>query len=98
MTVPTNPQNSISVCHSRPLRARRDASIASTAPTCRSQIAESSRSNPGRANPPPDLPQIIIDDLHTAPSELLGTINKPELPAPTLVIVRQLIRRRLADI
>src|SRR5215468_7649936 len=40
-----------------PLRARRDASIASTAPTCRSQIAESSRSNRGRAIPPPDLPK-----------------------------------------
>src|ERR1700680_1848657 len=26
MSVPTNPQNSISVCQSRPLRARRDAS------------------------------------------------------------------------
>src|SRR6516162_9490303 len=39
MMVPTNPQNSISVCQSRPLRASRDASIANTAPTRPSQIA-----------------------------------------------------------
>jgi branched-chain amino acid transport system substrate-binding protein len=32
-SVPTSPQNSISVCQSRPLRASRDASIANTAPT-----------------------------------------------------------------
>ena len=33
MIVPTNPQNSLNVCQSRPLRASRDASIANTAPT-----------------------------------------------------------------
>jgi transposase len=42
--VPTMPQNSISVCQSRPLRARRDTSMANTAPTRPSQIAASSRS------------------------------------------------------
>src|SRR5215468_7445663 len=57
MTAPTNPQNSISVCHSRPLRARRDASIANTAPTLPAQIAPIKRSKPGRAVPPPDRPR-----------------------------------------
>jgi len=40
------PQNSINVCQSRPLRASRDTSIASTAPTRASQIAASKRSKP----------------------------------------------------
>ena len=57
MMVPTNPQNSISVCQSRPLRAKRDASIASTAPTRPSQIAASRRSKPGRLMPPPERPR-----------------------------------------
>src|SRR5207244_9781899 len=57
MIVPTNPQNSINVCQSRPLRASRDTSIASTAPTRASQIAASKRSKPGRAMPPPERPR-----------------------------------------
>ena len=57
ITVPTKPQNSISVCQSRPLRARRDASMANTAPTRPSQIAASSLSNPGRLTPEPERPR-----------------------------------------
>src|SRR5215471_3332492 len=83
MTVPTSPQNSISVCQSRPLRASRDASIANTAPTRPSQIAASRRSKPGRLMPPPELP---------------GTIGEPVLTAAALQIVHELIGRRLADV
>src|SRR5712691_8035979 len=97
MTVPTSPQNSINVCQSRPLRASRDASIANTAPTRPSQIAASRRSKPGRLMPPP-APQIIVDDLYRCPTELPGTIGQPILPAPALVIVHELIGRRLTDI
>jgi hypothetical protein len=57
MMVPTNPQNSIRVCQSRPLRARREASIANTAPARPSQIAASMRSKPGRLTPPPERPR-----------------------------------------
>src|SRR6516162_7802631 len=57
MTVPTSPQNSISVCQSRPLRASREASIANTAPTRPSQIADSKRSKPGRLILPPEPPR-----------------------------------------
>jgi CheY-like chemotaxis protein len=50
-------QNSSNVCQSRPLRARRDASIQNTAPTCPSHNTASSRSKPGRCTPPPERPR-----------------------------------------
>ena len=37
--------------------------------------------------------QIVIDDLDTDPSELLGSLGKCVLPSPAFVIVRQLIWR-----
>ncbi len=43
-------------CQSRPLRARREAPMAKTAPARPSQIAASSRPKPGRAMPPADRP------------------------------------------
>src|SRR6478672_5078008 len=42
--------------------------------------------------------QIIVDDLYRCPTELPGTIGEPILPAPALVIVHELIGRRLTDI
>jgi hypothetical protein len=42
--------------------------------------------------------QIIVDDLDCGPAELTGAIGKPVLPASALVIVRQLIGRRLSDV
>jgi len=57
INVPTRPQNSSSVCQSRPLRARREASIDTTAPTRPSQIAARSFSNPGRETPEPERPR-----------------------------------------
>src|SRR5450631_76469 len=92
MTVPTNPQNSISVCQSRPLRASREASIANTAPTRPSQIAVSSRSKSGRLMPP-------LDDLDRGPAELPGTmIGESVLTAAARRVVRDLIGRRLTDV
>ena len=52
-----SPQNSSSVCQSRPLRARREASIEITTPTRPSQIAARSFSNPGRLTPEPERPR-----------------------------------------
>lgn len=46
-----------SVCQSRPLRASREASIETTAPTRPSQMAASSFSKPGRAIPEPERPR-----------------------------------------
>jgi Resolvase, N terminal domain len=45
------------VCQPRPLRAKRDASIASTAPALPLSIATSRRSKPFRALPPPERPR-----------------------------------------
>jgi len=88
--VPTNPRNSISVCQSRPLRANRDASFASTvhAPfaDCRQQAVEA-----GMRDAATRATEIIGDDLDLAPSELLGAIDEPILSVPTLLIARQLI-------
>src|SRR5271157_4321651 len=95
---PTNPQNSIRVCQSRPLRARREASIAKTAPTRRSQIAANSRSKPGRATPPPDRPRSSSMISDGRPAKLPGAIGKPVLPALALEVVHELIRGRLTDI
>ena len=52
MIVPTSPQNSIRVCQSRPLRASREASRHSTAPTSPAQTVATSLSKPGRATLP----------------------------------------------
>src|SRR6478609_2066296 len=54
---PTTLQNSSNVCQSRPLRARRDASMLSTAPTSPSHSKPSNRSKPGRSVPEPERPR-----------------------------------------
>src|SRR5260370_20770805 len=46
----------------------------------------------------PRATQIIVDDLYRCPTELPGSIGEPILPAPALVIVHELIGRRLTDI
>src|ERR1700730_10379292 len=98
MMVPTNPQNSISVCQSRPLRARREASIASTAPTRPSQIVANRRSKPGRAIPPPERPRSSSMTSTVVQPSCLAAIGEPVLAAPALMIVCQLIGRRLTDV
>ena len=50
-------QNSSSVCHSRFVRASRDASMLKTAPTCLSHTAANRRSKPGRWIPDPEIPR-----------------------------------------
>lgn len=72
MRLPTRAQNSSSVCQSRPLRAKREASIETTAPTTPRQIAASSRSNPGRATPEADTPKS---------SSMTTTSAQPRAPA-----------------
>ena len=42
--------------------------------------------------------EIVVDDLDRAPAELPGAIGEPVLPTPALVIVRELIGRRLPDV
>src|SRR5207245_9232005 len=98
MIVPTNPQNSINVCQSRPLRASREASIANTAPTRPSQIAASKRSKPGRAMPPPERPRSSSTTLDGGPAELLGAIGEPVLAVPALLVAHELVGRRPADV
>src|SRR6188472_3603624 len=98
MRVPTNPQNSINVCQSWPLRANRDASIARSAHTRASQIAASKRSKPGPSSSAPGAAKIIVDDLDCGPAELTSAIGKTILPAPALLILRQLIGSRLSDV
>src|SRR5260221_8910459 len=42
--------------------------------------------------------KIIVDDLDRGPAELTGAIDKTILPASALMIMRQLIGRRLSDV
>src|ERR1700722_16643383 len=42
--------------------------------------------------------KIIVDDLDCGPAELTGAIGKTILPASALMIVRQLVGRRLPDV
>src|SRR5271157_2418036 len=42
--------------------------------------------------------KIIVDDLDCGPAELTGAIGEAILPASALMIVRQLIGRRLPDV
>src|SRR5450631_594057 len=98
MSVPTNPQNSISVCESRPLRARRDASIASTAPTRPSQIVASSRSKPGTRDAATGAAEVVVDDIDVTPAKLLGAIDEAVLAPSALMIMRELVCCRLPDV
>ena len=98
MTAPTRPQNSISVCQSRPLRARREASIAKTAPARPSQIAARRRSKPGRLTPEPRTPEIIIDDYDVLPAQLPRTFLKAVLTSPAFVIVQHLVSGGLTNV
>src|SRR5207237_714432 len=42
--------------------------------------------------------KIIVDDLDRGPAELTGPIHETILPASALIIMRQLIGRRLSDV
>jgi hypothetical protein len=89
---PTNPQNSMSVCQSRPFRARREASIARTAPTRPSQIAANNRSKAWTGDATARTSEIVVDDLDSRPAKLLGTIGKPILSPLAFKIMHELIR------
>src|SRR5215471_15468173 len=94
MSVPTNPQNSISVCQSRPLRARRDASIASTAIADHCEQPLEARTCDAAAR----AAEVVVDDIDVAPAKLLGSIDEAILAPPALMIVRELVRGRLPDV
>src|ERR1700679_3995432 len=97
MIVPTKPQNSIRVCQSRPLRARRDTSMAKTDPTRPSQIAASRRST-GPAGAGSRPAKIVVNHQDVLPAQVSRTICKTILTAAALVVVQQLIRRRLTNV
>jgi hypothetical protein len=40
--------------------------------------------------------EIIVDDGNVAPAKLSRTLRQPILPTPALVVMQQLVRRRLA--
>ena len=74
-------------CQSRPLRANREASSESTAPTRPSQIAAKSFSKPGRRPPAPDLPRSASITFDISPSQLLGTLDQSVLPPLALQVL-----------
>jgi hypothetical protein len=69
------------------LRASREASTETTAPTRPSQIAARSFSKPGRDAPEPDRPRFIVDHLDGGPAEGMGAIDQPVLAAPAFVVM-----------
>src|SRR5208337_3269403 len=94
----TRAQNSRSVCQSRPLRARREAPRAKTAPASPLQIPTSRRSKPGRAVPPPPAAEIVVDDNHVLPAEVAGAGRQRVLASSALRIVQELIHAGLPHI
>jgi hypothetical protein len=96
MTVPTNPQNSISVCQSRPLRASRETSIANT----NAALADR-RQQPLEARPrdaAARAAEIVVDDLDGSPTELFGATGQTVLAPQALLVGHKLIGGRLADV
>ena len=77
---------------------RREASTASTMPTRPSQIASSSRSNPGRSTPLPERPRSSSITTDSAQPSWRARLRESILPAAALVVVQQLVLRRLPDI
>src|ERR1700704_1779387 len=88
MIAPTRPQNSIIVCQSRPLRARREASIAKTAAAIEAR--------PGDAGA--RAPEIIVDDHDVLPAQLPRAFRKTVLTPPAFVIVQHLVSGRLTRV
>ena len=80
------------VCQSRPLRARRGASIASTAPTRPSQVEGQQSLEAWTTDADARLSEIVIHDLDNRPAKLLGAIGEPILSLLALKIVHGLIR------
>src|SRR5438105_4392469 len=48
--------------------------------------------------PPPDRPEVVVDDLDVAPAKLLGAIDEAVLAPSALMIMRELICCRLPDV
>ena len=95
INAPANPQNSSSVCQSRPLRASRDASRDSTAATRPSQIAARSFSKPGRRPPAPDRPR---SSLRLPTSQVPDASDESVLSPLAFQVLRDLKGGGLPDI
>jgi hypothetical protein len=94
----TSPQNSISVCQSRPLRAktrrldREHSADTAVADRCEQPLKAGTRDAATRAA------EICVDDIDVAPGKLLGAIDEAVLAPPALMIVLELICCRLPDV
>ncbi len=98
MTLPTRAQNSSSVCQSRPLRARREASMETTAPTL---PAADRRQQPLEARPCDAAgghAEVVVDDHDFCPAERARPIGQGVLASAALVVVAQLVGRRLPHV
>ena len=89
--VPTSPQNSIRVCQSRPLRARREGldrehDADATITDCSQQPLETRTGDASARSS-----EIVVDDLDGRPAKLPGAVGKPVLSALALEVVHQLI-------
>src|SRR5947208_13296714 len=93
----TKPQSSSKWCQSRPLRASREASKHSTAPTSPAHSHATSRSKPGRATIGGPA-EIVIDYLDVVEAPLPRDINKFVLPPLALEIGLDLRLSRLPNI
>src|SRR2546430_216078 len=94
----TRAQNSKSVCQSRPLRARREASIANTAPaapgTDGGQQALKARPCYSAAG----TTKVLVNDDHVLPAKLPRAGRERVLATAALRIVDELVRSRLPHI
>src|SRR5215469_1131530 len=95
MIVATSPQNSISICQSRPLRASLDREHRAdvSGADCADQTIKA-----GAGDAACRAAKVIIDDLDASPAELPSAIGERILAALALFVVDQLIGRRLANI
>src|SRR6202158_1869132 len=101
MRLLTRVQNSRRVCQSRPLRAKREASMANTAPAVPVQIAVNKRSKPGRAAPrraASRAAQVIVDDDHIFPPKSPCADCKAVLTTAALGLVDELAGSGLSHI
>src|SRR5271163_3938651 len=97
ISVPTNPQNSSSVCQSRPLRATRgldrDDGADPTLADRRQQLLKAGAGDAGTGTA-----QIIVNHLHGRPTQGTCSISQAVLATSALVIVEHLVACRLANV
>src|SRR4249920_1263467 len=96
MSVPTNPQNSISVCQSRPGKTRRldreHSADTAVADRCEQPLEAGTRDAATGAA------QVVVDDIDVAPAKLIGAVDEVVLAPSALMIMRELVCCRLPDV